>query len=37
LFQRDSTIGSDLFVVTLADGSIRQLTHTPGGIGSPDW
>jgi Tol biopolymer transport system component len=37
LFQRDSTNGSDLFVVTLEDGSIRQLTHTPGLIGSPDW
>jgi Tol biopolymer transport system component len=37
LFQRESTDGSDLFVVTPADGAIRQLTHTPGGIGSPDW
>lgn len=37
LFQRDSADGSDLFVVTLEDGSIHQLTHTPGVIGSPDW
>jgi Tol biopolymer transport system component len=37
LFQRESTDGSDLFVVTLTDGAIRQLTHTPGAIGSPDW
>jgi Tol biopolymer transport system component len=37
LFQRESANGSDLFVITLADRAIRQLTHTPGGIGSPDW
>jgi len=34
---RDSPAGSDLFTVGLADETIRQVTHAPGDIGSPDW
>jgi Tol biopolymer transport system component len=37
LFLRGSPDGRDLFTVMLADESIRQVTHTPGNIASPDW
>jgi Tol biopolymer transport system component len=37
LFLRQGAAGSELFVMMVADGSITQVTTTPGEIGAPDW